>query len=494
MNHSYAESCGRMDEYVDNFKAENGALRRKLQSKAEALLILSKELDQCRTERDQFKLMAEQLQDRCSTLKKRFHNKSSSSLALYSGGVESEHSGYSVAQILGETTEKNKALRIELEDVRQRLRDAQGDVKVLRMQLAHQRSTAVVESDPFPPHQREELVKQLETLNSKYSQLRQDLQVVLDEKEELVTERDAYKCKVHRLNFELNTLLKGDKKNIMDIDSLVMENRYLQDRLQQAEDDMKLTSQALAKYKSMLEKKRNKGTVKLGTNNSSGMLMTHRQVQQLVERGTSAQLPNTAATLSDMKSLCSALLEALNDKTLALSHQKKANRILASRISELESRLASLQGGSVVAFPSRHLLEGYAGSDVDREVGQLLAGMVLNSDGSCQRDWKKSGIYNGVAEYNEGKAMRPTGDVNDESRESSLPTSPGSSIGATEMVNGSDVQSPRRLDCGEVGETLDDELPPQLQVLVTRAMEEIRNQSVPSESESSMKGSKSVTK
>jgi len=53
-----------------------------------------------------------------------------------------------------------------------------------------------------------------------------DLQAVLDEKEELVTERDAYKCKVHRLNHELNSLLKGDNKKIVDVDALVMENRY----------------------------------------------------------------------------------------------------------------------------------------------------------------------------------------------------------------------------------------------------------------------------
>jgi hypothetical protein len=53
-----------------------------------------------------------------------------------------------------------------------------------------------------------------------------DLQAVLDEKEELITERDAYKCKVHRLNHELNAVLKGDSKRLIDIDSLVMENRY----------------------------------------------------------------------------------------------------------------------------------------------------------------------------------------------------------------------------------------------------------------------------
>lgn len=58
------------------------------------------------------------------------------------------------------------------------------------------------------------------------TQMGADLQAVLDEKEELVTERDAYKCKVHRLNHELNALLKGDNKKLVDVDALVMENRY----------------------------------------------------------------------------------------------------------------------------------------------------------------------------------------------------------------------------------------------------------------------------
>jgi len=53
-----------------------------------------------------------------------------------------------------------------------------------------------------------------------------DLQTVMDEKEELVTERDAYKCKVHRLNHELNAVLKGDSKKVVHINALVMKNRY----------------------------------------------------------------------------------------------------------------------------------------------------------------------------------------------------------------------------------------------------------------------------
>ncbi|GLH03201.1 Uncharacterized protein GBIM_09100 [Gryllus bimaculatus] len=371
-----------VEEYVENFLAENAALRRKLQSKAEALLILSKELDQCRTERDQFKLMAEQLQDRYTSLKKKSFDLGLSRSYLYSSGTDCYDTGSTIMEILNETKEKNKAMKIEIEDLRQKLRDAQGDVKVLRLRVSQQKNCGMSgENQNFPSHQKEELVQQLEIMNVKCTQMEADLQSVLDEKEELVTERDAYKCKVHRLNHELNTLMKGDGKNIVDVDALVMENRYLQDRLHQAEEEKELVNQALSKYKSMLEKKRSKGTVKLGANNSSGMVMTHRQVQQLLEHGTSAQLPNTAATLADMKSLCLALLEALSDKSLALSHQKKANRILARRVSELEQRLNIVQGGSVAVFPSQVLLEGYSSSEVDRDVNRILAAESSDSEG-----------------------------------------------------------------------------------------------------------------
>lgn len=45
-------------------------LRKKLQLKSEALMVLSQELDQSRTQRDQFKLMAEQIQERFWHFKK----------------------------------------------------------------------------------------------------------------------------------------------------------------------------------------------------------------------------------------------------------------------------------------------------------------------------------------------------------------------------------------------------------------------------------------
>lgn len=51
-------------------------------------------------------------------------------MMFYPDSVDSNRCGRSLAQVLGETTEQNKALRIEVEDLRQKLRDAHGDIKV----------------------------------------------------------------------------------------------------------------------------------------------------------------------------------------------------------------------------------------------------------------------------------------------------------------------------------------------------------------------------
>lgn len=72
---------------------------------------------------------------------------------------------------------------------------------------------------------------------------------MLEDKEELIKERDSYKCKVHRLNHELTVLLKAENNPLLDGDGLITENRYLHERLQQAEDENNLMGQALAKYK-----------------------------------------------------------------------------------------------------------------------------------------------------------------------------------------------------------------------------------------------------
>lgn len=78
-----------------------------------------------------------------------------------------------------------------------------------------------------------------------------------------------------------------------------------------------------------------------------------------------------AATTSDLKALCLALLENLNDKTIGLSHQKQTNRLLAAKIGTLERKIKNLSGDvsdSSLLTPSQQLLDNYASARVDEDL------------------------------------------------------------------------------------------------------------------------------
>lgn len=356
MNHS-------TDKLVEDYELllnEYTILRRKLDSKVEALLILSKELEQCRIERDQYQHLTEQMRER------------------YCGRRRSTD-GKSVIQLMCEMKEENKNLRLETCEVRQKLTEAQGDIKLLREQMVRQRAGSCDEEanvKQFLAHEREDLVKKLEGLKVKNSMLERDLQLVLDEKEELINERDSYKLKVERLNNELHYVLKGDEKRIIDVDALVMENRYLQERLKQIQEEKSLYLQTLSKYKAMLERRRNQGSLKLGSNGSGGVIITHKQVQIMLQNTSLNQLPMTQATIADLRSLALALFESLNDKNLALAHQKKANKILGTRVTELENKIKKAETNP---FPATQNLNNYDGDEHENALADLLQNIGTSS-------------------------------------------------------------------------------------------------------------------
>jgi len=188
-------------------------VHRKLQSKVEALRILRQELEQFRVERDQYKLVAETLQLRYSALKS-----NSELLAVGGCGALSENS--SLAALLHETREQNLKLSTEVEALRQRLNELQGDMELLRETEASNKSRVQAMASENAARNKEELqwrreranfICHLEGLKKRNAQLAFDLKAVIDEKEELITERDAYKCKAHRLNHELFVALRAKK-------------------------------------------------------------------------------------------------------------------------------------------------------------------------------------------------------------------------------------------------------------------------------------------
>ncbi|XP_011446715.3 coiled-coil domain-containing protein 149-B isoform X4 [Magallana gigas] len=332
-----------LESKFDSLRNEYLVCKRKLESKCQALLILTKEMGQCRSERDQFKLMAEQLRERYQGLKKQLHGQIPKNFDDSKGGLH-RLGEVPLQALLVESREQTKCLQFEVDDLKQKLQDAWGDIKLLREQIARQRVGTTdegINTRHFPAHERESLVKQLEDFRVQYTQLERDLQQVLDEKQEQETERDAYKTKYERLNQELNYILKGDERRVVDLDALIMENKYLQERLKQMEEEKSIAMATVSKYKTLLERRKMKSALKLGQSRSGGLIISQKQVQQFLEDKSECSV--TPQTVADIKALAGALLDTVNDKNLALSHQRKTNKILGNRISELEKKIKTLE-------------------------------------------------------------------------------------------------------------------------------------------------------
>ncbi|ESN91162.1 hypothetical protein HELRODRAFT_194509 [Helobdella robusta] len=329
-------------EYLRN---ELQVCKRRLESKCEAVMILSRDLDESRQQRDQLKLMADQLQNRYQMIRRQLAGaKFSSSQFLEDHSDIKQHN---VVELLGEVKDENKCLKLQLEELRQKLDDANGDIKLLREQIARHRlgceNEGMMESRFISCDEREQLISRMEKGASKMQQLERDMQQLLDEKEELVMERDQFKNKYNNLNLHLNLILRpaGCQNKIIDIDALLAENKFLNEKMKQMEEEKLCALAAVSKYKGILGKKRSKGNLELGQARGTGLVISQKQVHDLL---TTSNLTNqTPQMMQDIHSLASSLLDCLNDKSLALSHQRKTNKILGARVDELENKLKELE-------------------------------------------------------------------------------------------------------------------------------------------------------
>lgn len=68
-----------------------------------------------------------------------------------------------------ETREQNKCLKLQVDTLKQKLKDAEGDIKVLRASSLQKKSHKPPAEVALAPtlHQREEMIEQLEKLNIK---------------------------------------------------------------------------------------------------------------------------------------------------------------------------------------------------------------------------------------------------------------------------------------------------------------------------------------
>ncbi|XP_036789265.1 coiled-coil domain-containing protein 149 isoform X2 [Oncorhynchus mykiss] len=323
--------------------------KRKLESKKEALLILSKELDTCQQERDQYQLMANQLRERHQGLKKKYRELIDGDSSL----PPEKRNQLNLAQLLRDSRERTKQLSEEVKELRQRLAEAQGDNKLLRMTIARQRlGDEEVGARHFQAYEREDLVQQLETAREQNEELEHSVKSLTDELQDVRAERNVFQEKAQRLNHEVNHILGGHECRILDVDALCMENRYLHERFKQLQEEVTMLKMNVMKYKSALESRKNSKTY--GKANSSALtgVLSAKQVQELLlSEDNGCSLPVTSQSISDLKSLATALLETIHEKNLVIQHQRQTNKILGNRVGELENKLKTLEVSGLWSLP-----------------------------------------------------------------------------------------------------------------------------------------------
>ncbi|XP_037246431.1 coiled-coil domain-containing protein 149 isoform X6 [Falco rusticolus] len=345
-----AMSSHRSESDWQGLVSEYLVCKRKLESKKEALLILSKELDTCQQERDQYKLMANQLRERHQSLKKKYRELIDGDPSL----PPEKRKQANLAQLLSEAQDRNKHLGEEIRELQQRLGEVQGDNKLLRMTIAKQRlGDDEVGARHFAAHEREDLVQQLEKAREQIEALRHDLQAALDELQDVKEERSFYQDKSDRLNQELNHVLGGHENRIIDVDALCMENRYLQERLKQLQEEVNLLKSNITKYKNALERRKNSKTHSRSSSSALTGVLSAKQVQELLSEDHGCSLPATPQSISDLKSLATALLETIHEKNLVIQHQRQTNKILGNRVAELEKKLRTLEIAGLWSLPEQ---------------------------------------------------------------------------------------------------------------------------------------------
>ncbi len=302
-----------MQEKIETHKGENKILRQKLQSKSEALVILSQELDKVRNECEDYRELVRRLQAQWSLL--------SSDL-----GGPSHVSLFNSSKV-SELREENKRLVNEREHLRQILSDREEDIKLIRKQwLIHRKAdNEKCDSNELKTSSDDgkDMVRKLESLQIKYDCLKRDVQSLLDEKVDLVQERDAYKCKLHRLNHNMSALLKSDGYKQLDVDSLISENRYLKESLEHVKEEKELANEMGRRYKKALEK--NKPQATNSTTHSEQAKETEtEEIRKLIQQTSFPCPPNLDLNSpGSLRELSTSLLETLNERMQQLKHQRR---------------------------------------------------------------------------------------------------------------------------------------------------------------------------
>ncbi|CAF1574431.1 unnamed protein product, partial [Adineta ricciae] len=353
LDFTFEHAMSSKQQQIDALNSEVQILQKKLDSKTKAFAILINELETAKHDRDQFKSIADSLQEKCVQLKRRLQSKNEAIIPFHHTQTVYEHPNDSTVHLLKSALktiqDEKEVLQTKVDELTRELSDVKGDLMIFRQKRHRNRISSnpnSKEDSSMPSTTKESnvnhdqqaaLLKRLEESNERIVQLDNELKIVVCEREELEIERDSFKSKYCKLNQELNKMLNGDENRVIDIELIFSENRYLKQKINEAVEEKNRALANASKYKELLQTHRSAYN-RLGKVQSTGTVLTHKQVQQLLKQ--SYLVPGTPETDNDIRSIAEALYENLKDKNMTITHQRKTNKILANRVTELEKLLA----------------------------------------------------------------------------------------------------------------------------------------------------------
>ena len=363
-----------------------------LQRKRESLLLLAKDLEHCMRERDQLRSLVKKFVASCacsqcsflvalendSRLKAISQSANDCPDPVLSSSKQRDQEIRKQKRIIDELLKQKVHLKDELALMQTKLDEAMEDIKLLRQTVARQRvgssgrsgtvfKTSTLggdesSTDVDADSRLESLVSELESVKLRNEKLELELFASREKHAEQNTEKEFYVNRSERLNIELNHILAGDpEKAILDIDALALENNHLKSQLAQAKYEKEIIDAHYLKLKQMTNesklsaKKPEKSFFKKSTSRSVQLrgenckFLSTKEVKQYLMGTPGKSFPVNSKSVESLHALSVSLTEAIEEKNMALSHQKNTNKALGIRVAELETKLKSLESDAVSA-------------------------------------------------------------------------------------------------------------------------------------------------
>lgn len=178
-----------------------------------------------------------------------------------------------------------------------------------------------------------------------------------DEKAELASERDYYSGKCNSL-----TKCLEEERNISfphsTLQSAIEENKLLKLELVDIKAERDHAHSRIERYKRAVERRK-----AIEASTSQG-------VQQTTLTDKKHLLQESLRRVKELEALANNLSESVKEKSIALLHQKKANKMLATRIAELEHKLKVVEVSGL-----------WTNSDMVPSIGQVP--LIPETIGQC---------------------------------------------------------------------------------------------------------------